>query len=75
MKSPARKWINFARYTSPPIGKARCLEAVTDFDHEGDRGIWLRISYDDGHEYAGWLTQKIATDMPLHDSQEEGEEE
>ena len=64
MKSQTRKWINFARYTSPPIGKARCLEAVIYPGHEREirgvaveKSIYLRILYDDGHEYEGYLTR------------------
>ena len=62
MKSQTRKWINFARYTSPPIGKARCLEAVIDEGGgDAEKGIYLRIMYDDGHEYEGWLTRTQPT--------------
>ena len=55
-----RKWINFARYSSPPIGKGRMLEATMDAgDGESAPGIWIRMSYDDGHEYAGWLVRQV----------------
>lgn len=71
MKSEPRRWINFARYTNPPIGKAQCLDAVTDFDIPAimGRGIYLHIKYEDGHEYAGWLTQKIAAAMPIQEEE------
>ena len=55
-----RKWINFARYTSPPIGKARQLEVTIDpgtSDGVVLPAIWMKILMDDGHEYEGWLKQ------------------
>ena len=45
-----RTWINMARYTSPPIGKGRMIEARME-----PAGLWIHMTYDDGHEYAGWL--------------------
>ena len=47
-----RTWINMARYTSPPIGKGRMIEARME-----PAGLWIHMTYDDGHEYAGWLTR------------------
>ena len=55
-----RTWINFARYSSPPIGKARQLEVTIDPGDPNYRtpaGIWMKILMDDGHEYEGWLKQ------------------
>lgn len=53
-KMTGRSWINFARYSSPPIGKARCLYAVHD-NSDDTEGVFLHIKYDDGYEYEGWL--------------------
>ena len=50
-----RKWINFARYTSPPIGKARQIE-IEQYDTPLP-SIWMKILMDDGHEYEGFLKQ------------------
>ena len=57
-----RKWINFARYTSPPIGKARQMEVTIDPGSNTSDcvvlpAIYMRILMDDGHEYEGWLKQ------------------
>ena len=77
MKTMERTWINMARYTSPPIGKGRMIEARTDpGDGEGVRpGIWIRIAYDDGHEYAGRLTRLTEEISELMDSMPLDEEE
>ena len=50
-----RTWINFARYSSPPIGKARQMEAIIEGDNLG--GIWLRFLFDDGCVYEGWVNR------------------
>lgn len=56
-KSRTRKWINFARYSSPPIGRARQMEVVLDDSDPESPGIYMKILYGDGHEYEGWLNR------------------
>ena len=38
----------------------RMLETTFDEGNgENAPGIWIRMSYDDGHEYAGWLVRQV----------------
>jgi len=61
MKSEPRKWINFARYTNPPIGKGRIVECQ---DVDGD--LYLSITLD-GQQYEGILAHTID---PIHQEEE-----
>lgn len=48
---PRRQWINFARYSSPPIGKGRILHCETQNDNDA---LMMDMTLD-GVRYIGTL--------------------
>lgn len=56
-----RRWINFGRYSSPPIGRGKILDCSFDSETIPSLALYLKIEFN-GTVYEGILPVKESED-------------